>query len=719
MSSERLSAERFRRFDASAVDEFPAPHFLNSPITLPAVSDVDAETLNTAIDRTTRYFLNTQHPEGYWVGELEGDSILQSEFLLLLAYLEEERSEIAQKVGRYLLHQQNERGGWSLYPGGPSEPSATVKAYFALKLVGEDPNSPAMQAAKAEALRLGGVEAVNSFTRYYLALLGQIPYHRCPAVPPELVLMPRWFPINLAEMSAWSRTIFVPLSILWAYQPVRKLPEELGIRELFHGDPRRISMKLSSCDLVDHATNKSSIPWSWLFRRADQAIKTVEFLHLNPVRRYAIGKAKDWMLTRFEESDGLGAIFPPIIWSVVALKCLGYDDDSPEIQSQREELNKLMIETEQGIKLQPCKSPVWDTAITLVALSEANVEPRSAPIRKAVDWLINKEVRTPGDWTAKCPGIEPSGWFFEFNNKFYPDIDDTIMVLMALGDALPCRRGEQWEIEFSVTPEGPITSVATKAHSEDPKQTLATLTEIEPALEAFRRGLTWVAAMQSRDHGWGAFDSDNDLDLLTRVPFADHNAMIDPSTADITARVLEMFGRFGISSTEPMVQAAINYVLSEQEPDGAWYGRWGVNYIYGTWQALVGLAAVGLNTKHPAMVKGVEWLVQHQNEDGGWGESIASYDDPSLRGIGPSTASQTAWALMGLMAGGAPRQDATRRGVEYLLRTQQADGTWDEPEFTGTGFPKVFYLKYHLYSINFPLMALARYRKQCGGQSPM
>lgn len=695
--------------------------------------------LESAVERTRDFLLARQHAEGYWLGELEGDTILESEYLLLLTYLGRETSETARLAANYIREKQLPEGGWALYPGGPLEISASVKAYFTLKLTGDSPEAEHMIRAREAILQAGGAERVNSFTRYYLALLGVLSYEQCPAVPPELVLIPRWMPFNIYEMSAWSRTIVIPLSLLWAHRPVRRLPPEKGIRELFLRSPEELPADTSPSAVLGESGRPSRINWEWVFGRLDRFLKLLDRWRLRPLRKRAVRCATRWMFERFENSDGLGAIFPPIIWSVVGLKCLGYPDDSPEVQAALGELEKLWIREGETLRLQPCKSPVWDTAITTLALRDADLPPEHPAIRRAVEWLLSKESRRTGDWAQKgvgrrSPGVrsslipdfsdnarrtsvEPSGWYFEFHNAFYPDIDDTTMVLLALGDTLPVGRrsdGNGWSAEL-VRGNGHHKSNALSAvvsgRDADSESARRKLDALEPQLAAIRRGLQWLFSMQSRDGGWGAFDRDNTRELFTRVPFADHNAMIDPSSADLTARVLELSAVLGISKTDPAVRRAAEFLWTHQEDDGCWYGRWGVNYIYGTWQALVGLRAIGVPETDERIRRAVEWLNSKQQPNGAWGETPRSYDDPSLRGRGRPTASQTAWALMGLMAAGETRSEAVRRGIEYLLETQRDDGTWDEPWFTGTGFPRVFYLKYHLYRIYFPLMALARYQR--------
>lgn len=672
--------------------------------------------LAQGIERTRDHLLSLQQPDGHWCAELEGDTILESEYILLLAFLGKGQSEQAKEAAAYLLDQQCDHGGWGMFPGGPLEISGSAKAYLALKITGHDPKADYMVRAREAILRAGGVEKVNSFTRYYLAMLGLIPYELCPAVPPEMILLPLWAPFNIYEMSAWSRTIIVPLSLLWACQPKTTLPPEHQIDELYASPEKRLPATIGG---VNHeGPSQGWINWTKFFQRVDQTIKFGERLGIKPLRKHSIKLCEQWILARLKDSDGLGAIFPPIVWTLIGLRCLGYPDDSPVIVSQFEELNKLMIRDVNAkgvarLRLQPCLSPVWDTAIATIALRDAGVPRHDPAIRKSLQWLLSKEVRQQGDWSLRNPKLAPGGWYFEYNNEFYPDVDDTSMVLIAFGKCLPEGMGTDWTMELfddraATDPNAPVVFSGRSASAE---QAIAELEAASPMVNAMRRGVMWLKAMQSRDGGWGAFDANNTREVLTKVPFADHNAMIDPSTADITARVLESFAAVGIRTDSEVHKKALDFIWQDQQPDHCWYGRWGVNYIYGTWQVIVGLVTHGIPARDPRIQRAVQWLKDHQQECGGWGETANSYDDPTLRGTGVPTASQTAWALLGLIAAGEAHSEAAQRGVDYLLSTQRPNGTWYEHEFTGTGFPRVFYLKYHYYALYFPLMALARYRK--------
>jgi squalene-hopene/tetraprenyl-beta-curcumene cyclase len=636
----------------------------------PAPRSPRTSPLAAAIERATGRLLDLQAPDGHWVGELQGDTILESEWVLLMAFLGREGDERVRKATQYILEQQQPGGAWSNYPDGPPDLSVSTKAYFALKIAGHDPNAPYMRTAREVIRSLGGAAQCNSFTKFYLALLGQFPYANCATVPPELVLLPRWAYVNLYAMSSWTRTIVVPLSIFSAYKPVRRLLEKIGIRELFLAPPET--------PLPTHPPTRRLLSWTNFFLGADWLVKTCEN-HLGPIRRLAVRKAVAWMRERFEESDGLGAIYPPMIYTVIVLRCLGVADDDPEMKWALKQLDDLMIEEGDTLRIQPCFSPVWDTALTLNALADAGLPADHEAVEKAAHWLLDKEVRRPGDWSLTNPELEPGGWFFEYNNGFYPDTDDTAMVLMALA-----------KCGAAATSEG------------------------HPAAE---RGLRWLLAMQNRDGGWAAFDRNIDREVLTHVPFADHNAMLDPSCPDITARVLEALGHYGYRADHPQVEQALAFLERTQDKRGCWPGRWGVNYLYGTWQVLTGLKSIGYDMSEPMVRRAVDWLRSVQQVGGGWGESCRSYDDPTLAGQGTATASQTAWALLGLLAAGEGKSDEVAAGIDALLSTQEADGNWREEPFTGTGFPKVFYLKYHMYSLYFPLMALARYERDVRGEA--
>jgi len=653
---------------------------------------IDPRTIFATIAATSSWLFARQAADGHWRAPLEGDTILESEYVLLLAWAGRMSQPEIPGAIRRILNEQLPGGGWAIHPGGPVDVSASVKAYLALKITGHDQHSEPLCRARAAIERAGGPWAVNSFTKFYLALLGQMSYAHCPAVPPEMVLLPDWFPVNLHRVSAWSRTMIVPLSLMWAFKPVREIAPEQGISELFASQVGRNGP----------APVGGSGGWARFFRGVDWVLKACDNVGFRPLRSRAVAACRRWMLERFDGSDGLGAIFPPIVWSILALRAMGCDDDSAEVQECWRQLDLLVEHEPDGTtRLEPCRSPVWDTAISLRALSDAATVGRrlspgrdavdrslgcaddfAHPLVAAVDWLLDREIRGPGDWTHDAAGVVPSGWCFQYSNRFYPDVDDTAMVLIALST---------WLDSLAAGRESPSVSRLARVQA------------------AIGRAVPWLESMQSSDGGWGAFDRDNNMELLCKVPFADHNAMIDPSSPDLTGRVLEAYGKLGLQAGHPSIDRAIAYLRASQENDGSWFGRWGVNYVYGTWQAIEGLRAVGLPAVDPAVAAGADWLARHQQSCGGWGETPESYADRSLAGCGTPTASQTAWAVAGLVAAGRHDSREARRGVQWLAAHQSADGSWDESEFTGTGFPKVFYLRYHYYPIYFPLMALARF----------
>jgi len=630
------------------------------------------ERVDQAVERVQEYLLGIQNEDGHWRGELEGDTILESEYALLMAFLGRLDDPDVVKAGEYLRRTQLETGGWTHYPGGPTEVSGSVKAYFVLKLLGDDPDAPHMARARKAILEAGGVEAANSFTKIYLAIFGQYPWSRCPAVPPEMILLPESAPFNLHRMSSWSRTIVVPLSIIWAHKPRCEVPGHAAIPELFVDGPPTAAQY----DVRDGSEGLEGQLWTAFFSGVDLVLKGVEATGFRPLRRRALEVAERWILDRLEKSDGLGAIFPPIVNTIFALRCLGYPGDHPVVEQQLAELRKLEIEEDGAVRLQPCMSPVWDTAYSMYALRTSGLAADHPALLKGARWLLDREVRHAGDWAASAPGVEPGGWYFEYANEFYPDLDDTTKVLTVLHD-----------IRF-----------------RDPD-------EEERRRAAIRRGLAWMLAMQNDDGGWAAFDKGCDVEAFVHVPFADHNAMIDPSCDDITGRALETMALLGHRPEEPHVARAAAYLKSRREPDGTWYGRWGCNYLYGTWLAVTGLVRSGEPRDSEWIQAGARWVRRHQNSDGGWGELPRSYDDPSTKGQGPSTAAQTAWALLTLFAAGDADSLSVHRGIRYLLETQLPDGSWYDEPWTGTGFPRVFYLRYHLYATYFPLVALGNFRR--------
>jgi squalene-hopene/tetraprenyl-beta-curcumene cyclase len=629
--------------------------------------------VSEGIEAARRHLFSLQHEDGYWCGELEADTTLESDYIAIHTLLgtgNRRRMEMA--VPEIICH-QNEDGGWPIYHGGPSNISASVKAYFALKLMGYKADHRVLARARRKILDLGGVTECNTFTKIYLCFLGQYDWEAVPAVPPEIVLFPNWFWFNIYEISSWSRAILVPLSVAFAKKPFKKIPAEMGIEELFVGGRYGNHLHLK--------WNPQKISWRNFFLVLNRIVHFCERFNIRPLRKLALKRAEQWMLDRFEKSDGLGAIYPGIVNSIVALRCLGYSTDDPQLIRALDEFEKLGIEepgipdhSQPSFRMAPCYSPVWDTAYAMFALGESGVPNDDPRMLRAADWILSKEVRHKGDWAVKVRDVAPGGWYFEFNNEFYPDVDDSAMVLLGLDKVHDPRERYQHEV--------------------------------------CQRALNWIMAMQCKNGGWASFDKDNTRMVFQYVPFADHNAMLDPPTVDITGRVLEMLATYGYSKNDPAIRKAIQFILSEQETDGSWFGRWGVNYVYGTMQVLRGLQAIGIDHHEPYIQQAAEWLRMVQNSDGGWGESCGSYDDPTTRGIGPSTPSQTAWAVMGLLAAGDTRSESVQRGILYLLKTQRADGSWDEQEYTGTGFARVFYLAYHLYRDYFPLIALSTYARE-------
>jgi squalene-hopene/tetraprenyl-beta-curcumene cyclase len=623
-----------------------------------------AERLESSIERGANHLLSLQTEEGFWLGELEADTTLESDYIYYLFVLGKADPDRIAKLATYVRRRQLEDGGWSIYPGGPSELNATCKAYFALKLAGDQIDSPHMTRARASVHALGGLELTNSYTRFYLALVGAVGWELVPAIPPELMLLPNWFYINIYEFSSWTRAIVIPMMILSALRPNWKLPERAQVDELFK-DPTR---KRAAFDW-----SKQLISWRNFFLALDRGLKFYERLPWKPLRQRALREAKSWVLEHMERSEGLGTIYPAMMNCIFSLVAMGYGPDDPLTCRETREFARFEIEDEETIRLQPCVSPVWDTAIAMVALEEACVAPDDPALVQAADWILSKQILGPGDWQVKNKDAEPGGWAFEFRNDFYPDVDDTAFVLMALQ-----------RVKF---PDAKRMEAAT------------------------RRGVQWLLSMQNRDGGWGAFDRDNDRRFLCNIPFADHNAMIDPSTADVTARVLECLGRFGWPTDHLAIQKAVKFLLKDQCGDGSWFGRWGVNYVYGTSGVLRALETVSLTAQEYCQ-RAVSWLKSVQQDDGSFGESLKTYSDVSTKGQGASTPSQTAWGLIGLLAGSNTSDPAITRAVSYLVGNQNEDGSWSEHDFTGTGFPCVFYLKYHLYRNSFPVYALSRYLNQ-------
>jgi squalene-hopene/tetraprenyl-beta-curcumene cyclase len=637
-----------------------------------AVLDAARETFRRGAD----YLLRRQYPDGYWWADLTADSTLESDFVLLQLWLHPPvdgawnppRKQLIDKAVRSILDRQLADGGFNIYAHGPSELSATVKAYTALKLaaaLGESAPalSSALQRAKARILALGGLQAANSYVKVNFSLFGLYPRKYAPAIPPELILLGNF----IYEMSSWTRAIVMPLSVLHALNPQRPVPAGFTLNELIvPGVPLEVQ------------NDQGLFSWRNFFLKAEKAFKLWERWGSRAIRKKAILRAERWVLEHTHFSGGLGAIYPSMMYNIMMLDLLGYGPNHPDrIEAERQFMDLLVEQRgndQSGFFFQPCFSVVWDTAIVAYALGEADAAPHGI-LQRAADWLLTKEVRRKGDWSVKRPNVEPSGWYFEFANEFYPDIDDTAQVLLALAHS---------HAQSSVEQDACV-----------------------------KRAINWLLAMQGKDGGWAAFDVDNDWQFLNAIPFADHNAMLDPACPDITGRVLEALAAHGVPSQDPAVQRGIEFLKRTQEADGSWYGRWGVNYIYGTFLALRGLQASRESDREAYILRAGEWLRAIQNADGGWGESCAGYDNGTFTPA-PSTPSQTAWAILGLLASGDTNSSSVQSGIEWLVERQKSDGSWDEDLSTGTGFPKVFYLKYHLYRDSFPVLALAAYWKVRG-----
>jgi squalene-hopene/tetraprenyl-beta-curcumene cyclase len=646
------------------------PKYSNQLIVLPSAPETfesytaDDEEIARAIARAQENLLGQQKPDGHWCGELLVDSTLCSDYVVFMHWCGEVDPQLQRKCVRHILKRQLPEGGWNIFHGGPSEINASVKAYFALKLAGCSVDAPFMQEARATIMRLGGIPQMNTFSKLYLALLGVFPWKYLPAIPVEMVLLPGWAPFHIYKMSSWSRAMLLPLSIINHFKPTRVLPGEKQLHELYPLGTEQADLRLP----------RSERFWTWrnFFLRLDDTLKFLQPLRLGLLRLRALEAAERWMLERIGEgSDGLATVYPAMLNCLIALRALGYSKRNPVYAKAEKDFAELFVDDPEDFRIQPCLSPVWDTAITIISLADSGVPPEHRALQKAADWLINKEVRIRGDWAINNSYPEASGWAFEYNNVYYPDTDDTAMVLMALRLVQPKDR--------------------------------------QSLNELFRRALGWQLSFQCHDGGWAAFDKNVTTPWLEDMPFADHNAILDPTCSDLTARTLELLGYIGFDRNTECVRDAIKYLIATQDDDGSWYGRWGVNYIYGTWQVLRGLSAIGEDMTQDWILRGRDWLESCQNSDGGWGETCGTYENPSTKGIGPSTASQTAWAIMGICACGDLDRPSVQRGLRYLLRSQKPDGSWDEEQITGTGFPRTFYLKYDMYRQNFPLLALATY----------
>ena len=632
-----------------------------------AVLDLARDTVSRARD----HVLGLQHAPGWWQGELETNVTMDAEDLLLREFLGRHDDETIAAAARWIRYQQRDDGTWANFYGGPGDLSTTVEAYVALRLAGDEPDAPHLKRARDWILAQGGVEATRVFTRLWLALSGLWSWDDLPVIPPELIYLPSWFPLNIYDWGCWARQTIVALAIVQSFRPSRPLP--FTIDELKTGGPHgRVPGPRRSFDarpLV--GAQPRTDPWAHVFTALNKALH--RYRPVKSVRRAALRRCADWVIARQERDGCWGGIQPPWVYSLMALNLLGYDLEHPIMRRGLRGLDRFTI-TEEGPqgpvrRLEACQSPVWDTVLTMIGLADAGLPPDHPALVSAAQWVLGEEIRGPGDWQVRKPGLAPGGWAFEFDNDNYPDTDDTAEVVLAL------RR------------------VAFPAN------------DAKPAIE---RGLRWLAGMQSKDGGWGAFDADNTRALVNKLPFCDFGAVIDPSSADVTAHIVEAFAAEG-QADHPAVRRGVVWLLRAQEADGSWFGRWGANYIYGTGAVVPALVAAGVRPSKPAVRRAVAWLESRQNPDGGWGEDLRSYDDPALAGRGTSTASQTAWALLALLAADEHDSKTTERGIRWLAQTQRPDGSWDEPQYTGTGFPGDFYINYHLYRLAFPLSALGRY----------
>ena len=624
-----------------------------------------------ALDRATSHLLGIQHDQGWWQGELETNVTMDAEDLLFREFLGVRTAEQTEAAARWIRSCQRSDGTWANFRGGDGDLSTTVEAYAALRLAGDSPDAGHMAAAASWIRDSGGIAATRVFTRIWLAMFGQWSWDDLPVMPPELIYFPAWFPLNVYDWACWARQTIVPLTIVGSFRPARSLPFSLA--EL-HA-PEATAPDAAAAD-----------GWTRAFQRIDRVLHGYE-RHVRgrgpaaAVRTAAIRRCAEWIIARQERDGCWGGIQPPWVYSLIALHLLGYGLDHPVIQRGLAGLDRFTIWEDSAAgpvrRLEACQSPVWDTVLAMIALEDAGLPAGHPALRSAARWVLAEEIRGPGDWQVRRPGLEASGWAFEFDNDGYPDIDDTAEVVLAL------RR---------VTLPGGA-GAGTSAH----------------AAEAAARAITWLTGMQSTDGGWGAFDADNNRTLVTRLPFCDFGEVIDPPSADVTAHTVEALAAAGLSGSRA-ARRGVTWLLRNQEPDGSWFGRWGANYVYGTGAVVPALIAAGVLPGKPVIRRAVDWLTRHQNADGGWGEDLRSYTDPGWAGRGTSTASQTAWALLALLAAGG--EDARRsadRGVAWLAATQREDGTWDEPQFTGTGFPGDFYINYHLYRLVFPISALGRY----------
>jgi len=623
----------------------------------PAESGLSSDALDRSVARATDALLCLQHADGHWAFELEADATIPAEYILLGHFLGAVDQPLFERMAKYLRDIQEDHGGWPLFYRGDLNISASVKAYFALKCVGDNASAPHMIRAREAIMRHGGAEKSNVFTRFQMALYGAVPWRAVPVMPVEIMFLPRWFPFHLSKVSYWSRTVIVPMLVLMAKKPRARNPRNIGIDELFLTPPPQVS---------NWNSNRSASIWNPVFRGLDGVLRALESFIPKSLRQKAIDKAVAWVTERLNGENGLGAIYPAMANTVMMFDCLGINDERASIA--RRAVDKLVIDGPDRSYCQPCLSPVWDTSLAGHALMEAGAPQEK--IAKACDWLAKEQILdVMGDWAEWRPKVRPGGWAFQYANPHYPDVDDTAVVAMLLH-------------RFDA------------AHYQT----------------AISRAAEWTLGMQSANGGWGAFDADNAYSYLNHIPFADHGALLDPPTSDVSARCIGFLAQIGIDPARGLA-AAVSCLLKEQESEGCWFGRWGTNYIYGTWSALCALNAAGIGKTAPAMRRAVRWLISKQRDDGGWGEDGASYWQDQPKGEGKqSTPAQTAWAVLGLMAAGEADHPATKKGIDYLCATQNKNGLWDEKYYTAVGFPRVFYLSYHGYKAFFPLWALARYR---------
>jgi squalene-hopene/tetraprenyl-beta-curcumene cyclase len=628
--------------------------------------DLRLAELERAIRHAANALLDLQHPDGYWCFELEADCTIPAEYILMMHYMDELDSQRESKIASYLRARQGEDGGWPLYYGGNAEISCSVKAYYALKLAGDNPDLPHMVKARQTILRLGGASRANVFTRIALAIFEQVPWRAVPFLPVECMLLPRWFPFHLFKVSYWSRTVMVPLFVLYTFKARARNPKQVSIRELFVNDPWQETHYFPTRSALNRA----------LLLLDRLGLKLSPYIP-GRLRWRAMKKAEAWILERLNGDGGLGAIFPAMVNAYEALGLLGYPADHPLRVKERQAIEDLLIVNETSAYCQPCVSPVWDTAWACITLQQLDDARSKSAVKKALMWLAEKQLMDePQDWSFNRPKAKSGGWPFQFQNSHYPDLDDTAAVAYAM-------------------------------HKSGDKTFDA----------AVQRAVEWICGMQSNNGGFASFDADNDHTYLNEIPFADHGALLDPPTEDVSGRCVMLFAQLA-PKYQSVEKKCLDYLFRSQEADGSWFGRWGTNYIYGTWSVLMGLEEAGLGKEHESVQRAAAWLKHVQRDDGGWGEGCDTYFDPSKRGHGArSTSFHTAWALLGLMSSGEVHSDSVRRGIDFLLRTQQANGFWSDPDFNAPGFPRVFYLKYHGYDKYFPLLALARYRNLTTAES--